>query len=209
MTVLHLKNIASKSLEFTNLTFVKTSGTKLTNIWADIFLMSVMRHYQFQHDGNVLLCIHGVESQKFLRSTQNSKTILYESEFRCSSYQIECYLRKLTEKGKDIRLVVVSDFMIINDANFQLTIDDFERLSKELGCHFILREVFSLDKEWNYSTYRVGKINLSKRRKFSKVLKDFNLFEIKYSNLSQDEQVYMSIYDNYLHFPEYLKPYLE
>lgn len=209
MDMLHLKNIASKSLEFTNLTFVKTSGTKLTNIWADIFLVSLIRHFQLQHDGNVLLCIHGVKSQKFLRSTQNSKTNLYESEFRCSSYQVECYLRKLTEQGKDIKLVVISDFMILNDGDFQSTIDDFERLSKEYGCHFILREVFAFDREWNYNTYQVHKINLSKRSKFSQALQELNLFEIKCSSLTDDGQSCLSIYDSYLHFPECLIPYLE
>ena len=209
MDILHLKNIASKSLEFTNLTFVKTSGTKLTNIWADMFLLSVIRHYKLQHDENVLLCIHGVESQKFLRSTQNSKTILYESEFRCSSYQIECYLRKLSNQGKDIKLVVISNFLILNDGDFQSTIDDFERLSKEFECHFILREIFAFDREWNYSTYKIGKINLSKRNRFPQALQELNLFEIKYSNLLQEEKSYISIYDNYLHFPKYLIPYLE
>lgn len=208
MTILHLGNIASKSLELTNLTFIKTSGAKLTNIWADIFLMSIIKHFQQQYEGQVVLATHGNESPKLLSAVQSTKTILYETEFRCSSYQIECFLRDQMEKGENIKLVVISNFMIINDGNFSQTVNDFDRISREFDCTFILREVFAWDGEWNYNTFQVRKLRSSKRNEYPKPIQDLNLFEIDYSSITSKKKL-VSIYDHFLHFPNNLIPYLE
>lgn len=207
---LHLENIASKSLDFTNLTFLKTSGTKLTKIWSGFFMVSVIKHFQQQFSGKTVLVVESNDNSKLVRATQSERTILYETESQHSSYQLECFLRMKRDRGEQISLVVISDFMQFNDGHFSKTIKDFDKLSREFGCLFLLRGAFRWHEMKDYNVYEVRKLCRSKRLKYKEPIRNLNLYELKCISFdSGNESLSISINDSFLHFPNSLIPYLE
>ena len=208
MNVLHLENIASEPLEFTNLSFVKNSKSRLINIWTDLFLISVAKHFQQQTSRNVLLVVDGRESSNLARAKQNC--VLYKTESECSSYQIECFLRKKIDEGLEIGLVVISDFMVLNNGHFPSAIRDFERLSRELGCFFLLRGKFLWHGMRNYNMFKVHKIKRLERVNYALPLQSLNLFQIGYHSVNSGlTNKPITINDQFFHFPDSLKSHLE
>jgi len=173
-------------------------------------MISVIKHFQQQFNGNIVLVVESNDNSKLVRTTQCERTILYETESSQSSYQLECFLRMKRDRGEQISLVVISDFKQFNDGLFSKTIKDFDKLSKELGCLFLLRGTFRWHGMEDYNVYEVRKLCRSKRFKYKEPISNLNLYELKcVSPESGDESLSISIHDSFLHFPNSLISYLE